>query len=299
MAILWAAAPSDQAIVTHGLTVRDWVMAAAIAVVGVALSHLLRGVVSRAAARGEGHGAAADAVGRFAGLILAAVAFVYALGVIGVRLGPLVGALGIGGVALAFAAQNILANFLASIILQLRRPFRRGDQVGIADCEGTVDEVNFRTVVLRTFDGQRVLVPCASVLGNPITNHTALGRRRTTLEVSVGYDADLQRARAVLLQAVRGAEGVLERPPPEVWVKAFGDSGIPLAVRFWHPPDAASLWRVRSEVAVAAKRALDGAGISIPFPQRVLRFVSDGEPSWPAEADNAAPPQDSFPGPSQ
>jgi small-conductance mechanosensitive channel len=267
-------------------------------VVGVVLARVLRKVVYRAAARDEGHGAAADAVGRLAGLVLAAIAFVYALGVIGVRLGPLVGALGIGGVALAFAAQNILANFLASIILQLRRPFRRGDQVEIADCEGTVDDVNFRTVVLRTFDGQRVLVPCASVLGAPITNHTTLGRRRTTLEVSVGYDADLERARAVLLHAVHEVEGVLDRPPPEVWVESFGDSGIPLAVRYWHAPDAASLWRVRSAVAVATKRALDGAGIAIPFPQRVLRFVTEAEPPW-RDREDAGRPQDRFPEPSQ
>src|SRR5918911_169522 len=96
----------------------------------------------------------------------------YSLSVLGVRLGPLVGALGIGGVALAFAAQTILANFLGSIILQLRRPFRRGDQIATAGCEGTVEDVNFRTVVLRTFDGERVLVPCSQVLSNPITNHT-------------------------------------------------------------------------------------------------------------------------------
>jgi small-conductance mechanosensitive channel len=240
---------------------------------------MVRRVVSRAAARDEGHGAAAEAVGRFAGLALAAMAFVYALGVVGVRLGPLVGALGIGGVALAFAGQSILANFLASLILQLRRPFRRGDQVSIDDCEGTVDEINFRTVVLRTFDGQRVLVPCASVLATPIVNHTTLGRRRTTLEVSVGYDADLDEARAVLLRALQTVDGVLDHPQPEVWVESFADSGISLALRFWHPPDTATLWRVRSEVAVAAKKALDGAGIAIPFPQRVLRFVGDREPS--------------------
>jgi small-conductance mechanosensitive channel len=277
-------AQSNDAIVSRGLNARDWILAGAIAVAGVILARILRTVVARAAARDDGHGAAAEAVGRFAGLALAAMAFVYALGVIGVRLGPLVGALGIGGLALAFAGQSILSNFLASIILQLRRPFRRGDQVKVGDCQGTVDEINFRTVVLRTFDGQRVLVPCASVLGAPITNHTALGRRRTTLEVSVGYDADLEEARAVLLRAVREVDGVLGHPSPEVWVESFGDSGIPLAVRFWHAPDVATLWRVRSEVAVAAKRALDGAGIAIPFPQRVLRFVSDRDQE-PSRAD--------------
>jgi small-conductance mechanosensitive channel len=279
MTVWGAVAQSNDAIVSHGLTARDWALAGAIAAAGLVLAAMVRRVVSRAAARDEGHGAAAEAVGRFAGLVLAAMAFVYALGVVGVRLGPLVGALGIGGVALAFAGQSILANFLASLILQLRRPFRRGDQVSIDDCEGTVDEINFRTVVLRTFDGQRVLVPCASVLATPIVNHTTLGRRRTTLEVSVGYDADLDEARAVLLRALQTVDGVLDHPQPEVWVESFADSGIPLALRFWHPPDTATLWRVRSEVAVAAKKALDGAGIAIPFPQRVLRFVGDREPS--------------------
>lgn len=284
MAVWWAVAQTNQAIVSRGLTAVDWATAGGMVVGGIVLAKVLRRVVSRAAARGEGHGAASDAVGRFVGLAVVAIAFVYALGVLGARLGPLVGALGIGGLAVAFAGQSILANFMASIILQLRRPFRRGDQVKVDQCEGTVDEVNFRTVVLRTFDGQRVMVPCAQVLSTPITNHTTLGRRRTTVEVSVGYDGDLDKARAVLLRAVRGVDGVLEHPQPEVWVTSFGDSGIPLAVRFWHPPDVATLWRVRNDVAVAAKRALDEAGIDIPFPQRVLRFVSDRDHE-PSRAD--------------
>jgi small-conductance mechanosensitive channel len=177
---------------------------------------------------------------------------------------------------LAFAGQNILANFLASIIIQLRHPFRRGDQVEAGGCEGTVDDVNFRTVVLRTFDGQRVMVPCSQVLTQPIVNHTTLGRRRTTVSVGVAYDADLDQARAVLLDALRHAEGVLDRPPPEAWVESFGDSGIQIALRFWHAPDIASLWRVRNGVTIAAKRALDGAGIAIPFPQRVVHLARDG-----------------------
>jgi small-conductance mechanosensitive channel len=279
------AAQSSDAIVGHPLTARDWILAAAIALVGVVLGRIVSTVVSKAAARDEVQASAADAVGRTVGLALAAISLIYALGVIGVRLGPLVGALGIGGLALAFAGQTILANFLASIILQLRHPFRRGDQVEVADCDGTVDDVNFRTVVLRTFDGERVMVPCAQVLATPIVNHTALGRRRTTLDLSVAYATDLDRALAVLRKALREVDGVLDRPAPEVWVKSFGDSGVDLAARFWHPPDVATLWRVRSQVAVAAKRALEGAGIEIPFPQRVLRFVGDHEPSWLGATD--------------
>lgn len=289
MSFVLVAAQAKEAIVGEPLTARDWIVAGAIALVGMAMAKVLTSVVSRAAGRDEGQTAAAEAVGRAVGLVLAAVSLVYALGVIGVRLGPLVGALGIGGLALAFAGQNILANFLASIILQLRRPFRRGDQISVAGCEGTVDDVNFRTVVLRTFDGERVMVPCAQVLTTPIVNHTTLGRRRTTLSVSVAYDTDLDEALSALRKALRREDGVLDRPDPEVWVESFADSGISLAVRFWHAPDVATLWRTRSDVAVAVKRALDEAGICIPFPQRVLRFADDREPMWRDDVEASRP----------
>lgn len=272
---LLAVATGDQAVLARGLTGRDWAVAGAIVVAGFVVSRILRTLLIRAIHHGDAERAAADAVGRFVGLVVMAAGFVYGLSALGVRLGPLVGALGIGGVALAFAAQAILANFLGSVILQLRRPFRRGDQIATGDCEGVVEDINFRTVVMRTFDGQRVLVPCAQVLGNPITNHTALGRRRTTLQVGISYDADLQLARKLLVDAVGRVEGVLGRPPAEVWVKSFGDSGVDLAVRFWHAPDVATLWRVRSEVAVVVKQTLDDAGIDIPYPQRTVRVVGE------------------------
>ena len=259
-------------VLSSTLTWGDWIGAAVVFGVAIIAGRIGRGVAIRALGRGHEERAAAQMVGRMVAAVLVVGGLVYSLSVLGVRLGPLVGALGIGGVAIAFAAQSILSNFLASLILQVRRPFRPGDQVGTNNCEGIVEDVNFRTVILRTYDGERVMVPCAEVLSQPITNHTVLGRRRTTLEVGVSYDADPGKAREVLLEAVPRVEGVREQPHPEVWVESFGDSSINLVVRFWHAPDVATMWRVRSAVAVAIKRALDQAGIEIPFPQRVLRF---------------------------
>ena len=270
------AAEGDTPIIRDGLTAADWIVAGAILVVGIAVGALLKSLVSRALNRGDSERAAALMISRVVAWVAVIVALFWSLALLGIRVGPLFGAVGIGGVALAFAAQSILANFLASIILQIRRPFRRGDQIETNDCEGTVEDVDFRVVQLRTFDGERVLVPCAEVLSKPIVNLTTLGRRRTTLEVGVACEADLEQARQVLVAAVEEADGVLERPPAEVWVKEFDDSAVTLAVRFWHAPDIASLWRVRSHVAVAVKQALDGAGIEIPFPQRVLTFATTG-----------------------
>jgi small conductance mechanosensitive channel len=273
--LLLIAAENADGAVGNQISIGEWIAAGVILAAGIIIGRAVQALLVRVVRRGDADKSAAVALGRFVGFVFAAAGLVYGLSVLGVRLGPLVGALGIGGLAIAFAAQAILTNFLGSIILQLRRPFHRGDQIATNDCEGTVEDVNFRTVVLRSFDGQRILVPCADVLANPIINYTVLGRRRTTLSVSVGYDADLQQTRSVLLEATRAAEGVLDRPPPEAWVEEFGESGIDVAIRFWHAPDIATMWRVRSEVAVAAKQALDRAGIEMPFPQRVVRFVDD------------------------
>jgi len=223
--------------------------------------------------RGDGEALWSSDWGTPAGYVVVAAALVWTLDALEVRLAPLLGALGIGGLAVAFAAQSILENFFSSIVLRSRHPFRRGDQIMTRDLEGTVEDINFRTVVLRTYDGERVLIPCSDVLRNPIVNHTAFGRRRTTLTVGVAYGTDLRKAQHVLLEAVHGVPDVqVKHKEPEAYVEEFGESSIDFAVRFWHAPDIATLWRVRSEVAMAINEALAAAGITIPFPQRTLWF---------------------------
>lgn len=258
-------------VINEPVTWVDWAVAAGIFLGGLVGGRILHKLLVRAVRRGDAEGGSAEAIGRVAAFVVASVAFIYALIALGVRLGPFLGAIGIGGVAVAFAAQAILANFLASVILQMRRPFRRGEQVSTNGVDGTVEDVNFRTVVLRTYDGERVLVPSSKVLNEPIVNHTRLGRRRTSLAVSVAYDTDLDKAVRVLTEAVRGVPEVFVDPEPDVHVEQFADSGVELLVRFWHAPDIASLYRARTAVAIAVKQALDDAGIVIPFPQLVIR----------------------------
>ncbi|MGY2080480.1 mechanosensitive ion channel family protein [Modestobacter sp. SYSU DS0657] len=214
--------------------------------------------------------------GRFLGLVVVAVGVVYGLDLLGVQIGPLVGALGVGGIAIAFAAQDMLQNLIAGVMLQIRRPLRLGDQVASGDFEGVVADVNLRTTVLQTYDGLVVYLPNAEVLKNPIINYTRTPLSRTSLTVGLAYDTDLVRAREVLLAACTAADGVADTPPPEVWVEEFADSSINLAVRYWHAADIASRWRVRSGVAISVKSALDRAGMTIPFPQRVLWSGDEG-----------------------
>ena len=257
-------AASKQPVVAHSLTAVDWIVAGGIFVAGIVGARLVQVFIGRALRKGDSEHQTADIVARLVGYVLILAALVYTLSFLGVRLGPLAGALGIGGLAIAFAAQAVLANFLSSIILQTRRPFRRGDQIHTNGTEGFVHDVNFRSVVIRTYDGERVIVPCAQVLNNPITNYSTLRRRRTRLDVGISYDADPQEVCDLLERTVAQVTGVLERPAPNAWVVSFGDSSVNIGVFFWHAPDA--VYRVRSAVAVAVKRALDTEGIAIPYP---------------------------------
>ena len=269
------AAQEDASLLTDEVTRTEVLQAVAVFLASILLAMVLRRVVVRVIDR-EADRRLGRVLGRFLSVLVVATGLIYALDAMGVRIGPLVGAVGVGGVALAFAAQDLLQNLIAGVVLQIRHPFRVRDQIGSGDYEGVVDDVNLRTVELTTSDGLTVYLPNAEVLRNPIVNYTRTPVSRTELTVGVAYSTDLEAARQVLLDACHRTEGVHDTPAPEAWVYEFGESSINIAVLYWHAADLASRWRVRSAVAVSVKAALDAAGMTIPFPQRTLWFGPGG-----------------------
>jgi small conductance mechanosensitive channel len=252
----------------------QWLLAGAVFIASIAVAIVVRTALERFIDRNSPR-----AVGRLAGragaFVIVVLGFFYALSSIDVAVGPLLGGLGIIGIAVAFALQEILGNFAAGLLLQTRRPIRVGDQIVTNELEGEVEDVTFRAVQLRNFDGETVFVPNSMVLQNPITNWTRTPERRTTLEIGVAYDSDLARAQTVLVEAARTCGSVLPDPEPEAFVYEYGESSINFALRFWHGAEIIAMWRARDEVAQAAKRALDANGFTIPFPQRTLWFGPD------------------------
>lgn len=254
------------------VTSEEWIVAGALVVVFVLASIAARKAVSAGFARAGTPAPVASLLGRFSGYLMIVVGFVYALATVDVRIGPLLGALGIGGIALAFALQEILSNLVSGVLLQLRRPFVAGDQIVSGDHEGIVEDVNLRVVRLRTFDGETVFIPNSQVLQNPITNWTATPTRRTTLNIGVAYEDDLQGAQRAIIAAVGSVPEIETEPAPEAFVFEFGDNSVNFAVRYWHHAPVIDMWRARDAVAQAIKRALDDAGYTMPFPQRTLWF---------------------------
>lgn len=182
---------------------------------------------------------------------------VVALSIGGVNLGWVVGSLGLATIALGFALQDILSNFVAGIVLLLEHPFTRGDQIAMDEVEGTVEDIRVRATQLRTPDGQQVLIPNKLLFTSVLTNSTATMHRRVEVRLSVPATEGSAKLREQLLGVAAGVEGVSSDPEPRLLVQDLGDDKIELLLWFWVDPRRhPELERVRSEVLEATQAAL-------------------------------------------
>ena len=203
----------------------------------------------------------------FAGILIAATVAFPSLSA-----EELIATIGIGSIAVGFAFQDIFENFFAGILILFREPFRIGDYVECKDINGWVQRITIRDTHLRTVSGERVVMPNAMLFKNPVHVITDQPVRRITVICGVAYGEDVDGSRDVIHQAVKGCETVESEKPIEIFAQAFGSSSIDFEVTWWAGSEPADVRRSRDEVVAAVKRALDEAGIEIPFPYRTLTF---------------------------
>ncbi|ELS03065.1 small-conductance mechanosensitive channel [Xenococcus sp. PCC 7305] len=187
-----------------------------------------------------------------------------------VELSHLIGTLGVSSVAIGFAFQDIFKNFLAGIILLLEEPFRIGDEIIIDDYQGVVKHISVRTTQIRTYNGEKVLLPNSTVFTNAVKVFTAYSFRRTDLSVGVDYDTSLPEATKILKATIHDVEGVLQEPFPEIDLVNFGDSSIDFVVRYWTDSTQKQVRYVQTQAIAAIKKAFDIADINIPYPIRTI-----------------------------
>ncbi|SEM89994.1 Small-conductance mechanosensitive channel [Sphingomonas gellani] len=210
-----------------------------------------------------------------------------------VKPGTIISSLGIGSVAIGFAFKDILQNLLAGILLLINRPFRRGDQVIVKGFEGTVEHIQSRATLIKTYDGRRVIIPNSDIYTSAVTIHTAFPTVRSQIEVGIGYGDDPDHAMRVFRQAMAGVEGVEQDPGPDVLAVGFGDSTVTLRARWWTAPKVTI--GIKAKVILAIRRAAQENGIDLPFPTTTVLFhdqtdEADGDRTrqregWPAGND--------------
>lgn len=217
----------------------------------------------------------------------------------------LFGALGVTGIAIGFAFKDIFQNLLAGMLILITRPFRIGDQIVSGSHEGTVEDIQVRATLLRTYDNRCVVIPNGELYTSRVVVNTAYETIRIGVAVGIGYGDDIEQAKQVALTTLEGLKGILRDPPPKVLVRALGDFSVNLEIRFWiNPPGRREVVEAEDLVLAALKSRLVEAGIDLPMPTQQVLFhdqteETDGDRSrqrggCPARGDNDPRPREAM-----
>ncbi len=214
---------------------------------------------------------------------------VIALDILGATalLGTILGAAGIVGLAIGFAVRDTVENFIASIMLSIRQPFRPNDVVEIQGDIGRVIRLTSRATIILSFDGNHIRIPNSTVFKSRIVNYSTNHERRFSFEIGVSSDADLADVRRMTEETVSDLPFVLTEPAPMSWIERIGDGAIFLTVTGWIDQEATSLVRAKGEALRLVKARIEGAGIEVPDTTYRVQLLGGAAPT--TETTRTAP----------
>jgi small-conductance mechanosensitive channel len=173
--------------------------------------------------------------------------------------------------AIGFALQDVIQNFVAGIFIFTDRPFRIGDWIEWDDNSGVVEDISLRVSRVRTFDNELLTVPNSQLTDGVIKNPVAKDRLRMKFVFGIGYDDDIDRATEIILEEARKHADILDDPEPSVRLVELGDSSVGLQSRIWIAnPSRADFVKTRGEYVQSVKERFDAEGINIPYPNRTI-----------------------------
>jgi len=205
-----------------------------------------------------------------------AVLVVWFLGELGFGIAPLLGAAGVLGIAVGFAAQTSVSNIISGFFLMAEQPFMVDDIVQVGTTVGRVESVDMLSVKLRTFDNRFVRIPNESIIKTEVTNITRYPIRRVDVSVGVAYGEDVDEVRRVLLEVAEANPLCLMEPEPVVIFDAYGESALNFSFRVWATRE--NWLQLKDTIHEDVKERFDREGIEIPFPHRTLYAGSATEP---------------------
>ena len=257
---------------TNGISFAMRLLFAAIILVAGAIAiKLIVAAVGRALEKsGKGNTLFATFAKNVTSKVCWVVLLVTVLGKLGVNIRPIIAGLGVTGFILGFAFQESLGNLASGLMIAINQPFKIGDYVVVAGLEGVVLKVDMMATELATADNKKIVIPNKSAWGAPITNFSALGRRRVDIKIGIDYASDVGKAIEIALSALAAVPGVLKDPAPSVSVASLDDSQVTLNIRPWS--EGGDYWGVYNATCQAVKLAFEKNGVNIPFPQLTVHM---------------------------
>lgn len=212
-----------------------------------------------------------------------AVAFFLAVDLLNIDLTALAVFSGAFGLAIGFGLQKTIGNLIAGIILLMDKSIKPGDVIAIADQAGQstfgqIRKIGVRAVSLVTRDQKEYLIPNENLMINQVENWSYSSKNvRVQVPVGVSYQADLELAEKLMLEAAKSCPRVLNSPPPVVWMKAFGDNAVQFAIQCWIQDPEEGVGNVQSAVLKQVWALFKANGIELPYPQRDLHLRGSQE----------------------
>lgn len=224
---------------------------------------------------------------RLIGIVILVMGIFTALTVIvpSFRFGDLIAGLGFTSFIVGFATKDILNNLLSGVLILWRQPFKIGDYIFVKDKQGKVENIGVRATTLMMDDGERILMPNGEMYSQPLTIRGAGAARRMKLPISIGYEAEIERAKAKIISVLNDTNGVADDPKPSVYVTDLASEGVNLSIYFWLNTNESKPMEVFDRVATGIKRALSKSDIEI-YPTSPI-IVQEAKAQILSEEENA------------
>jgi len=261
----------DSAIAYAPILISSLVSAALVLFLGLWMIRMVRKLMDRIFVKRDIEPSIRTFLGNLINWILKVMLFIVVVSQLGVQTSTFIAVIGAAGLAIGMSLQGSLSNFAGGVLILLFKPFRVGDYISFSTgVDGTVKVIDIFNTKLVTPQNQLVVIPNGELSNSNITNYTELGTRRTWFDIGVSYDADLRKAKAILLDIIHKNEHAFMDPAPDVVVTNLGDSAINLSIRV--TTNNENFWTMQEQLIINCKEALDKAGIEIPFPQADIHF---------------------------
>ena len=221
-----------------------------------------------------------DLLQKFLGAIIYATAVVLALDILGVNVMPFIAGAGVAGIAIGFAAKDTLSNIIAGILLIIDRPFEIGDRIEVWSAPagsatwGDILDIGLRATKIQTTDNIVIIIPNNEIMKRDIVNYTIISSKiRVRINIGIAYDADIEKAKRLIISVADGADWIAKDPQPRVVVRNFGDSSVDLQLRVWIN-DARKRMDTISYITDKVKTTFDQNNIEIPYPKRDITITN-------------------------
>ncbi len=203
---------------------------------------------------------------------LRALVIISVLGTLGIEMTSFAAIIAAAGLAIGMALSGTLQNFAGGVVILLLKPFKVGDFIEAGSFSGTVSEIQIFYTILKTPNNQVIILPNGKLSNESLINYSAQDTRRMVVSAGIGYEDDIDKAKALLMDILKSDERVLPEPAPQVFVAELADSSVNFSVRAWTKNE--DFWPLNFDIQEKIKKTFDANGVSIPFPQRDLHLIT-------------------------